>query len=74
VTALPRVKGDVLIAALRRAGFGVARIRGSHHVLKHADGRMTVVPVHAGDIIGPGLLNRILRDCRLTREDLEALL
>jgi len=26
------------------------------------------VPVHAGEIIGPGLLAKILRDCDLTRE------
>jgi hypothetical protein len=28
------------------------------------------VPVHAGETIGPGLLSRILRDCKLNREQL----
>jgi predicted RNA binding protein YcfA (HicA-like mRNA interferase family) len=29
-----------------------------------------VVPVHAGETLGPGLLKKILRDCKLTAEDL----
>ncbi len=37
--------------------------------LKHVDGRVTVVPVHAGETIGPGLFTKILRDVKLTRED-----
>jgi len=35
---------------------------GSHHFLRHPDGPTTVVPVHAGETIGPGLLFQILRD------------
>jgi len=74
VTRLPRVTAREIIAALRRAGFGVAKIKGSHHFLRHPDGRGTVVPVHAGETIGPGLLAAILRDCELTREEFAALL
>jgi predicted RNA binding protein YcfA (HicA-like mRNA interferase family) len=66
----PRLRGRELIAALQRAGFTVRRVKGSHHFLQHADGRATVVPVHAGEIIGPGLFNRILHDCDLTNEEL----
>ena len=67
----PRLAGADLVAALNRAGFVVARIRGSHHFLRHVDGRATVVPVHSGETIGPGLLHKILRDCKLTVELLE---
>lgn len=70
----PRVGGVELIAALRSAGFSVVRIRGSHHFLQHEDGRNTVVPVHSNEIIGPGLLLKILRDCQLTISDLQKLL
>ena len=66
--------GRELIRALERAGFTSVRIKGSHHRLAHRDGRKTVVPVHVGEAIGPGLLSRILRDCQLTRAELEALL
>ena len=40
------------------------RVRSSHHFLRHPEGRTTVVPVHAGETIGPGLLNQILRRLR----------
>jgi predicted RNA binding protein YcfA (HicA-like mRNA interferase family) len=33
-----------LIAALAKAGFRVFRVKGSHHFLRHEDGRSTVVP------------------------------
>jgi predicted RNA binding protein YcfA (HicA-like mRNA interferase family) len=66
----PRVKGKQLIAALGRLGFVIARIKGSHHVLQHPDGRTTVVPVHAGELIGPGLLTKILADCEIDVETL----
>jgi len=56
-----------VVAALRRAGIEVARITRSHHFLRHPDGRGTVVPVHAGETIGPGLLAAILRDCEIER-------
>ena len=67
----PRLRGRELIAALQRAGFVVLRVKGSHHFLRHADGRRTVVPVHAGETIGPGLLNQILRDLEMEAGDLE---
>jgi predicted RNA binding protein YcfA (HicA-like mRNA interferase family) len=74
VTRLPRITGREVVATLRRAGFEVARVKGSHHFLRHADGRGTVVPIHAGETIGPGLLVAILRDCEIEREDFIALL
>ena len=69
MTRLPRVTGREVVAVLRKLGFEVARIRGSHHFLRHPDGRGTVVPVHAGETIGPGLLAAILRDCEIERDD-----
>lgn len=71
---LPRVTGADLVRALGRGGFAVVRVRGSHHFLQHGDGRATVVPVHAGETIGPGLLGKILRDTELTRDAVAALL
>ncbi|HVT19250.1 MAG TPA: type II toxin-antitoxin system HicA family toxin [Thermoanaerobaculia bacterium] len=74
MTKLPALTGKRLIAALSRAGFEVVRVRGSHQFLRHPDGRGTVVPIHAGESIGPGLLAAILRDCKLTRRQLRGLL
>lgn len=65
-----RLEGQQLIKCLQRAGFVVIRIKGSHHFLRHPDGRQTTVPVHRGDILGPGLTNKILRDIKLTSDEL----
>ncbi len=67
---LPRLRGREIIAALKRAGFEVIRSKGSHHFMRHPDGRCTVIPVHGGEIIGPGLLNKILKDIEFSEEDL----
>ena len=64
---LPAVTGADVVRALERAGFAVIRIRSSHHIMQHPDGRMTVVSVHAGETIGPGLISKILRDCGMDR-------
>ena len=74
MTKLPSLTGKTLIAALAKAGFEVIRIRGRHHYVRHADSRSTVIPVHAGETIGSGLMAKILKDCELSREDLQRLL
>lgn len=55
----PTLTGSALIRALKKFGFAVIRIKGSHHFLKHPDDRCTVVPVHSGEIIGKGLMSQI---------------
>ena len=74
MSKLPVATGKQVIKALVRAGFVVTRIHGSHHFLRHADGRPTTVPVHGKETPGPGLMGKILRDTELTREDLQKLL
>lgn len=71
---LPRLKGREVVNALKRAGFIVIRVRGSHHFIAHTDGRRTVVPVHSGEVIGPGLLHKILSDAEITPEELGGLI
>jgi predicted RNA binding protein YcfA (HicA-like mRNA interferase family) len=71
---LPAVTGAELVRALERGGFERLRQRGSHIVMRHPDGRATVVPVHAGETVGKGLLRKILRDTELTAEELKDLL
>ena len=74
MTKLPRPTGKRVVAALKKSGFVVIRVKGSHHFLSHPDGRGTSVPVHAGEIIGPGLLGKILRHCELNVADFLRLL
>lgn len=52
---VPAVRGGQVVGALEKAGFIVARINGSHYIMRHPDGRRTTVPVHAGRDIRPPL-------------------
>lgn len=71
MTTFPSLTGKALLTAPKRAGFGVLRVKGTHHCLRHAEGRVTVVPVHAGESIGRGLLTKILRDVQMDAATLQ---
>ena len=49
-----------MIRALERAGFKVTRIKVSHHMMRHLDGRAVSVPVHLGRDMPKGTLLGIL--------------
>lgn len=66
---LPGFDGRKLVKILKKFGFEVLRTKGSHHFLKHLDGRSTVVPVHGKETIGIGLFYKILKDCEITVEE-----
>jgi predicted RNA binding protein YcfA (HicA-like mRNA interferase family) len=68
---LPVLKSQDLIKALQKAGFEQVRQKGSHVRLKHADGRVVTVPVHAGSVISRGLLRKIMRDADWSLDDLK---
>lgn len=74
MSRLPRPTGQAVVRALTRARFEVVRQRGSHVFLQHPDGRTTVVPVHSGEALGPGIISKILRDIELSREEFRRLL
>ncbi len=63
-----------VIKLLSKIGFEIVRQRGSHVIMKHSDGRVTVVPVHPGEDLGRGMLSKIIRDSRITREQFLKLL
>jgi predicted RNA binding protein YcfA (HicA-like mRNA interferase family) len=74
MSRLPILSGRKVIRALEQIGFEVVRQKGSHVRLKHEDGRVVTVPVHAGQDISRGLLRKILRDAELTPQKLKDLL
>jgi predicted RNA binding protein YcfA (HicA-like mRNA interferase family) len=74
MSTFPSIKGMHLIRSLRKLGFDVIRVKGSHHFLKHPDGRSTVVPAHRGETIGRGLLAQILNDCDISKDELQQML
>ena len=71
---VPSVSGERVVRALEKAGFAVARITGSHHIMRHPDGRGTTVPVHPGRDIAKGTLRGVLADTHMTIEELRRLL
>jgi predicted RNA binding protein YcfA (HicA-like mRNA interferase family) len=59
---LPVISGKNFIVFLELLGFVVVRINGSHHMLKHPDGRITTVPVHKNEDLPRGLMRKIIRE------------
>jgi predicted RNA binding protein YcfA (HicA-like mRNA interferase family) len=73
MSRLAPIKARELLRILRSLGFEQVRQRGSHTFWKHPDGRTTVVPVHAGEPIGRGLLRKILNDVEIEPEEFDKL-
>lgn len=73
MSRLPTLTPRRLVAALKKAGFVEDRQRGSHLVLRHSDGRQTLVPMHARDL-PRGTTKAILSQADITEDELSALL
>lgn len=70
---LPRVSGRKAVRAFQRAGWEVARQRGSHVILTKPGCIYTLsIPLHP--VLGPGLLRDLIRKAGLTVEEFEELL
>jgi len=68
---LPTLKSKVLVRILKSVGFFEHRQKStSHLVMKHSDGRRTIVPIHSNKDIPKGTLLAILRDIQITKEEL----
>ena len=75
MSKLPKLTGAELARIVVKLGFVPVRQHGSHVFYKHADGRTVTIPVHSGEQLDRGLLNKITKhDLRLTREQFLELL
>lgn len=69
MSSLPVVTGEEAIKAFSKLGFSVARIRGSHHIMKKEGHRhLLTVPVHPGQTLKTGTLRSLIRDAGIIRE------
>ena len=71
---LKPVEAERVIKALAKMGFQSVRQRGSHLIMKHPDGRSTVVPVHPGEELGRGILMEIMNDVGISKREFLELL
>lgn len=70
MSKLPVVSGRDVIKALQTVGFEVARVEGSHHILKKPDFLYLVtVRVHGNKPLRTGTLRQIIRTAGLTVEE-----
>lgn len=70
---LPRISGRKAVRVFQRAGWEVARQRGSHIVLTKTGSIYTLsVPLHP--VLGPGLLRDLIRKAGLTVKEFTELL
>ena len=58
-----------VIKALENRGFVQIRQKGSHLFMQHPDGRTTIIPIHAGQDIGKGMLRKIINDVKISRDE-----
>jgi predicted RNA binding protein YcfA (HicA-like mRNA interferase family) len=70
---LPAISGDNLVRVLGKFGYVIVRQKGSHIRLRHStepQRKPLTVPRHK--TLKRGLLHRLLRDARITEEQLSA--
>jgi len=72
----PVVSGKAVVRTLRKSGFALRNVRGSHHVLTHPGPpqRMVSVPVLGNRTIPIDTLAAVLEEAGLSTEELVALL
>ena len=67
-----QILGRKLVAKLQKMGFELIRVRGSHHRMKHQDGRITTIPVHGNKDLPKGLMRKIIQeDLKMSIDDFQ---
>ena len=68
------ISGKDFIKFLQFQGFEIIRTKGSHHRLKHSNGKVTTVPVHKNQDLPKGLIRKIIKDdLELSQEQFDKL-
>ncbi len=75
MTSTPRgLSARQFIRALEADGFALQRVRGSHRIYRHTDGRRVVVAYHGlSDSFPMGTLRAMIMDAGWQNEDLRRL-
>ncbi len=75
MTKLPVLKSRQLLSILQKAGWEIARQKGSHIQLKHIDKphHLVTIPYHNKDL-AIGTLNSIIKQIGINRNEFEELI
>lgn len=64
---IPIVTSKKLIKVLKKKGFYLDHVTGSHHIFYHPDSKLRAsVPVHKGKDLGKGITISILKDADIS--------
>jgi len=66
---IKHLPANKVIKALEKIGFQQIRQKGSHLFMRHPDGRTTIITVHPGEEIGKGMIRKIIKDAKITRDE-----
>ncbi len=64
-----QAKVSTIEKVLKRLGFQKVKKKCAHARWKHLDGRATTVPNHGSNEVGGWLLDRILKDIKITEAE-----
>jgi predicted RNA binding protein YcfA (HicA-like mRNA interferase family) len=64
------VSGEEMCRALRKKGWTLVRVRGSHHRFEKPGHGAVTVPVHKGKTLRTGTQRGIMKDAGITEDDL----
>jgi predicted RNA binding protein YcfA (HicA-like mRNA interferase family) len=69
MTKLKPLPAKKVIKALEKIGFKQIRQKGSHLFLEHPDGRSNIIPIHSSKDIKINLIEKILKDIEISRDE-----
>lgn len=71
---VPRASGREIVRALRGAGWTLARVEGSHHLMRGPTGRIVSVPIHGAKTLPVGTIKGVIGDLDVSVEEFTRLL
>lgn len=71
---VPRASGREIVRALRREGWTLARVEGSHHLMRGPTGRIVSIPVHGAKTLPVGTIKGVIDDLGVSIEEFVRLL
>ena len=75
MSKLPVLSAKKIIKVLKKKGYTLDRVHGSHHVfIRDSDQKSASVPVHQGRDLGRGITRAILSDAGISIEEFLKLL